>query len=98
VKIEEFIFCLDERDITYFDWNVSSGDARTRQLPKEEIVGNVMKDVLLFSNSFVLLHDSSSKTSTVDALPELIESLLSLDCDILPLNDTVKPVQHIKAE
>ena len=98
VNIDEFITCLKERNISYFDWNVSSGDAKTKQLPKEEIIKNVMKDIPIFNSSIVLLHDASNKTSTVDALPQLIESLLDSDYDILPLNDTVKPVQHIKAE
>lgn len=98
INIEEFISCLDERDIIYYDWNVSSGDASTKQLAKEEIIKNVIKDIPLYDNSVVLLHDAANKTSTVDALPELIESLLALDYDILPLDDTVKPVQHIKAE
>lgn len=98
VGVEELIPLLDERDITYFDWNVSCGDANNKKMTKEELIDNVLKDIPLFNSSIVLLHDASNKTSTVDALPELIESILSMDYDILPLNDTVKPVQHIKVE
>lgn len=98
IDIEELIPLLNEREITYFDWNVSCGDADSKQSQKNMIINNVLKDIPLFNNSVVLMHDASNKTSTVDALPEIIESILDMNYDLLPLNDTVKPVQHIKVE
>lgn len=60
---------------SYFDWNVSSGDAESNNVPYTTIRDNVLNQAKNKNSICVLFHDSSAKASTVQALPEIIEGL-----------------------
>lgn len=98
IPISDLIQCLQDYDITYFDWNVSSGDASGTQLPKQTIINNVMNGINGTSKSYVILfHDSAAKKTTVEALPEIIEGIQAMEnTQLLPINGETQPVQHIK--
>lgn len=98
IEMQEFIKYLNEQGLTYFDWNVSSGDATSKSLKRDDLVENVIKDVKRYNNSVVLMHDAANKHSTVEALSELIEQLKTMDVEILPITSDVEPIQHVKAE
>lgn len=98
IGMQEFIKYLNDEGITYFDWNVSSGDATSKSLEPEALVQNVIQDVGIYRNSVVLMHDAVDKPNTVEALPMLLEELQKMDVDILPITEDVKPIQHIKAD
>lgn len=99
VDMSVFIDWLDERGITYFDWNASAGDSAPGGVSAEQVVSNCMKDIRKHDNVIVLLHDSGKKKTTVDALPELIETILEMeDTAILPITDETVPVQHINKQ
>ncbi len=90
---------LEKEGIIYFDWNVSSGDASSVPLSKEEIVENVTSELENLDEAVILFHDLGSKTSTVEALPEIIEYIESLDKTvILPITDETRPVRHLSSE
>ena len=93
--MSEFIKYLNDQKITYMDWNVSSGDATSQAYTSDELVENVMNDVIKYKTSVVLLHDSNSKTTTVEALPKLIESLQSVGAVILPISQDTTLIQHV---
>ena len=57
--MSEFIKYLNQQDITYFDWNVMCGDATTSGYTKDDLVENVMKDVVKYKTSVVLMHEPS---------------------------------------
>ena len=98
VSIDECIDFLNERGITYFDWNALNGDAEYVDYTADELNTNVMGYVHNNpGNSTVLLHDLGNHYATVEALPGLIDTLKSEGYEILPIDDTTKPVQH-KAE
>lgn len=59
----------------YFDWNVSSGDANKITEEKEKIISNVKIGCAAKSNPVILMHDSGPKTTTADALQEIIDYL-----------------------
>lgn len=80
------------RGYTYYDWNVSSGDASYVILPKEDIVQNVLNGVFDSGESIILMHDSNEKTTTVEALPEIIEALLERGYVFEKLDNDVKPI------
>lgn len=97
INIQDCINFLDEKGITYIDWNVSSGDATGNGYPASVLADNVLKGVKEFDNSIVLLHDASSKDATVESLPIIIEKLLAMDdVMILPLTEDSSLVQHAK--
>ncbi len=60
---------------SYFDWNVDSGDANVARVPAQTIVNNVLNGAQGKSSICVLMHDTSAKTTTVEALPAIIEGL-----------------------
>jgi peptidoglycan/xylan/chitin deacetylase (PgdA/CDA1 family) len=95
VDMAELINYLALENITYYDWNVASGDDRNG-ITKDLIVTNVMTGVPKFDNSIILLHDASDKQATVDALPEIIEQVQALENTVIvPITDDTLPVQHI---
>lgn len=59
----------------YFDWNVSSTDAAAVTQSKEAIVESVKSNSRGKNQIIVLMHDMDVKTTTVDALPEIISYL-----------------------
>lgn len=87
---------LEEEGLVYFDWNVTSKDASSYRLSSQAIVSNVLSGVGQSSNaSVVLLHDASDKYTTVEALPEIIETLLQEDAVFLPITNGTAPVCHV---
>lgn len=98
VDMQELIEYLTDIGITYFDWNVASGDAVSRTLPAETIVDNCLSGIEKQKESVILMHDASNKGTTVEALPRIIEAIQERgDTGILPITDETVPVQHIAA-
>lgn len=98
VPIEKLISYLNENEITYFDWNISSKDATTSYISAETIISNCMYNIENYDTCVILMHDSPDKKSTVEALPKLIERIQALDHTvILPITDGTDLVQHRKA-
>ncbi len=98
LDMQEFIRVLNDRKITYFDWNAECGDASSQSYKVKELVDNVMKDVVKYHTSVVLLHDADNKRNTVKALPKMIERLLDMDAQILPIEEDTTLVQHVSAK
>ena len=94
----EFIRFLKEKGITYYDWNVASGDATSQAYTPDELVQNVMNDVGRYETSIVLMHDASNKSGTVEALPVMIDKLQELGAELLPIDENTTPIQQIPAE
>lgn len=59
----------------YFDWNVSSGDANKTTEDKNAIINNVKNGCAGKRSPVILMHDSAPKTTTADALQEIIDYL-----------------------
>lgn len=98
VNMRDCIDFLNEQDIVYFDWNVSSGDATRNYISTNQIVNNVMMPVENnnWNTYVVLMHDAVGKETTVEALPIIIERLQAMDnLVIVPITDSVNTVQHV---
>lgn len=80
------------RGYAYYDWNVSSGDASYNIIPAGEIKRNVLKGMYESGESIILFHDADQKTTTVEALPEIIEELLEEGYEFSKLDNDVKPI------
>lgn len=97
VDMGELIEFLEEQEITYFDWNVSSGDSSGNELSVKQIVDNCTENMDYYNNAFILMHDSKEKRTTVEALPFVIEKILAFEnTQIVPITDDTVPVQQIK--
>jgi peptidoglycan/xylan/chitin deacetylase (PgdA/CDA1 family) len=66
---------VKDKSIRYVDWNVSSTDASAATVAMSQIRDNVISQVKNTSFAVVLMHDAPSKTTTVEALPEVIRFL-----------------------
>ena len=97
VNMAEFVHILNQEQIVYFDWNVASGDAAA-SYTVEDVQNNVLEGVSKYKSSVVLLHDGPNKSTTVDALGTLIESLQGQGANILPIDENTYVIQYIKAD
>ncbi len=96
--MQELTAYLTQKDIPYYDWNISSGDATSGYISAERIANNVLDHVWKYDSSIVLMHDASGKGTTVEALPIIIEKILeSENTVLLPITEDTTPIQHVKA-
>lgn len=99
INIKDCIQFLNEEGITYFDWNVSSGDATGNGYPASTLADNVINGIEKNDVAVVLMHDTNAKVATVASLPNIIERLQQMeDVEILPLTEDSYPVQHTKLQ
>lgn len=82
---------VQNRGFKYYDWNVSSGDAAGNLVSRDSIVANSTSSSA--NHICLLMHDSRPKTTTVDALPQIIEHYKKLGYAFLPISDST-PVFH----
>lgn len=88
---------LEEQDVRYFDWNISSGDGGKYIFPVETLLENCTSKISSYETCVILMHDSAGKKTTVEALPQIIETILAMeDTVILPITDSTEPIQHRK--
>lgn len=59
------------------DWNVLNGDAEALHVPADVLVGRIKETIKNRDNAIVLMHDSNTKDTTAEALPEIINYLKS---------------------
>ena len=97
VNMAEFVHVLNEKNISYFDWNVSAGDT-SGDYTVDDIMNNVTDGIENYKTSVVLLHDGEDKATTVEALGPMIEALQKMDASILPIDENTKVIQYIKAD
>lgn len=98
IDMTEFIRYLNQEGITYYDWNVASGDATSQAYTADELVQNVITDVEKYDTSIVLMHDAATKGTTVDALGPMIDQLEAMGVELLPIDENTKLIQHISAD
>lgn len=68
----------EKMGMTYYDWNADGKDSLGSLLSPEDIVKNVLSSEFIDSNEvIVLLHDSSTRTTTPEALRLLIAEFKS---------------------
>ena len=61
----------------YYDWHIDSGDAHALQTDKaaETIASNVLEETRGREHVIILLHDYSTRATTLEALPMIIDGL-----------------------
>lgn len=66
---------LADDGLQYFDWNVSSADTSRPVVEAKVIASTVLSGAKGRKEAVVLMHDAPLKTTTVEALPRIIEGL-----------------------
>ena len=89
---EQIIAEMTRRGFTYYDWDVSSGDASYDTASTNWIENNVINGVGKNKTNIVLMHDTNAKDTTVEALPKIIETLQKKGYKFDKLTKEVKPV------
>lgn len=89
---QELISEMIRRGFTYYDWNVSSGDAKGQGVSTSEIIEKVQSPDSQMNKKVVLLHDGPGHGNTVEALDEIIEAMLEQGYELEGLSNKVQPV------
>jgi len=98
VPMENFIHYLNQEGLVYFDWNVSAGDSTANAYTTDEIVANVTNDVVKYKTSVVLMHDAEDVAISPEALSGLIDALIAMNAQILPIDKDTSVIQSVKAD
>lgn len=94
--MKKLISTVREQGYQYFDWNVSSADAAADTVPKETIVKNVLQGAKGKNKAIILMHGSRLKTTSTEALPQVIEGLKVMGYEFDALSKDAFTVQFIK--
>ncbi len=86
---------VEEKGYAYFDWNCSSGDASGNGIAASTLVRNIKEETKhLNGHIVVLMHDSQAKTTTVEALPEILQYFESRGFTFEVITPETPPVHH----
>lgn len=91
---------LEEKGQIYFDWTVDSTDASKIKQKSSKIISETLRESLKQKYPIILFHDAPAKTTTVDALPEIIKGLKKAGYEIdileknLPVNSKFLKAEH----
>ncbi len=89
----EYIPYVENKGLTYYDWNVSSGDGNGT-ITSGDIYNNVINGVKKNDVSVVLMHDGKGHEETVAALPDILNTLINeMNCLVVPITESTTPVQ-----
>lgn len=81
-----------EKGYQYFDWNVTSSDASGWGVPASDIAKSACVD--WGGNLVVLMHDTSGKETTVQALPKIIKYYKDRGYEFRALTEDSFPAHH----
>ncbi|WP_053982410.1 polysaccharide deacetylase family protein [Niameybacter massiliensis] len=73
--MDKIIPAVTQAGYVYYDWNVDSQDAAKGLQDTQVIVNSVLNQAKYNDNAVILMHDAAAKTTTVEALPQIVEGL-----------------------
>lgn len=94
--MDQIIPAVNEAGYVYFDWNVDSQDASKSKQDTSVIVDSVLSGAQNKHEAIILMHDASAKTTTVEALPSIVEGLREQGFVFKSLSTSTEPVQFAK--
>lgn len=74
-----------EKGYQYYDWNGDSTDASGNNVPVSKLIANATSSKA--NNINILFHDTKAKSTTVEALPTIIENYLARGYRFEAIND-----------
>lgn len=85
---------VQNRGYQYYDWNASTGDANGNNIAVNKLVQGGTSSKA--KNIMILAHDTAAKSTTVQALPQIIEHYQALGYTFKGIDDsTFTPHQHV---
>ena len=85
---------VEQEGFTYFDWNISSGDANPTGLSRGEIYRNVVSRLQPGGDHVVLMHDSGGKHTTARAVQDIIRYAQGNGYALCPLTADAPTMHH----
>ncbi len=73
--MKQIIPHMNKLGYIHFDWNVDSTDASAFRQREDKIINSVLTESRGQHKAVILMHDTDPKTTTVQALPEVIKGL-----------------------
>lgn len=92
--MSQLVQMVTDSGLMYMDWNVSSGDAEGNNRPVNLIIGNVTCGFKHNRNNVVLMHDTSAKQTSADALQSIITYGKNNGYSFYPISKDTVPVHH----
>ncbi|WP_242832414.1 polysaccharide deacetylase family protein [Desulfosporosinus orientis] len=83
---------LDAAGYLVYDWNVTCGDASAPVVPAEQLIENIKTQVPNKPRVIILMHDTKVKTTTIEALPQIIEFLKQQGYSFGVITEKVAPI------
>jgi len=68
---------VKEEGYISIDWNALNGDAEALNVPADKLLNRIKETTKNKNNAIVLMHDSNTKKTTAEALPDIINHLIS---------------------
>lgn len=90
----ELVRILEEKNVSYIDWNVISPEAMNPKVSKKDMIEGVMADVDKYDLAVVMLYDAADRPMSVKSLPALIKKMKEKKYELLPLEETTTPIRH----
>ena len=94
--MDKLVKHVGEEGYIYYDWNVDSMDASANRQDKNVIVSSVLEGAKNKTSAIILMHDAAAKTTTVEALPEIVEGLRKEGFVFDKITEETEPVQFKK--
>lgn len=91
---QDLVAEMMRRGFVPFDWNVSSADASEKPVDVDVLVSNVISGARTVDRGVVLMHDSSPRVTTVQALETIIDSLWDMGFELKALTPNVMPLLY----
>lgn len=86
-KKYQFIEAVKNKGYKHYDWNALNGDAEALNVPVNKLISNTKKTVGDKNKVIILMHDSETKQTTVDSLPQIIDYLIKEGYSFETLNN-----------
>lgn len=81
---------LKESNIAYVDWNALTGDAEGGKRTVEQLIARLNETMGNKNSIVILMHDAGDKTTTYEALPQIIQSLRDNGYEFKNFYDLIK--------
>jgi len=88
----DLISQMESRGFIFYDWNVSCGDG-SASATKDSVYQKVMNEVSGYKRPVILMHDGAGHQATIDALPQVMQSLSEQGYSFAALTVDNTPVQ-----
>ena len=91
--MSEAVEYFSNSDFVYFDWNIDSRDAGGVN-SSQELYNNVVTRIKPGKNNVILMHDSSNKEFTIEALSKIIDFCIAEGYEFKAITQDTPQVTH----